>query len=217
MLTAAHCGVYAHYVQLGKLYQSPTLNQREGLNVETYKVVGTKYHPGWDKNTFNYDIMLLKLSAKSSKPAIKLQLSERNHDSNEFLTIVGWGTQSASSTTSSNALRDVEVNHMDKTYCKDEFYGGAVKESMMCAFRSGKDACQGDSGGPLMRKDSKGNFIQVGIVSWGYLCAVYPGVYADLSSNNSISSFLNEGVCSRQYGFFPHRRSCNRGKFKNVL
>ena len=72
-------------------------------------MVDRKYHPGWNRNTFNYDIMLLKLSGKSTKPTIRLQISERSWVRSEYLTIVGWGTQSAYSSASSNALRDVEV------------------------------------------------------------------------------------------------------------
>jgi hypothetical protein len=56
---------------------------------------------------------------------------------------------------------------------------------MICAesFET-KDTCNGDSGGPVFVKGADATLdIQVGIVSWGYKCAVdgYPGVYVRLS------------------------------------
>lgn len=54
---------------------------------------------------------------------------------------------------------------MDETFCAGTSQGGI-------------DSCQGDSGGPFFRKEGD-NWIQYGLVSYGFGCAVakQPGVY----------------------------------------
>jgi len=57
-----------------------------------------------------------------------------------------------------------------------------VTEDMICASANNGLAnhCEGDSGGPLVVNDTSGNWIQVGIVSWGKPCgrgAIPPGAY----------------------------------------
>ncbi len=59
--------------------------------------------------------------------------------------------------------------------------GTAIADTEFCAFQKGtnKDTCQGDSGGPMVVRDEGGNFVQVGVVSWGSGCGgTTPGVYA---------------------------------------
>lgn len=63
-----------------------------------------------------------------------------------------------------------------------------IDEKVMCAgyLKGGTDSCDGDSGGPLMwGKVHEGDifFYLIGVVSWGYKCAVpkLPGVYTRIT------------------------------------
>jgi secreted trypsin-like serine protease len=50
--------------------------------------------------------------------------------------------------------------------------GRIVNDNMICSgkLRTRRDTCQGDSGGPLFSKFPNGQFVQVGITSWGEGC-----------------------------------------------
>ena len=56
---------------------------------------------------------------------------------------------------------------------------------MLCAQEAGTDACNGDSGGPLAVEGEDGSYFQIGVISWGWGCAIpgLPGVYANLTAN----------------------------------
>ena len=61
-------------------------------------------------------------------------------------TVTGWGTLFAGGPQSST-LQEVDVKTIGNTECDNDYGGGIIKDSMICAKDSGKDACQGDSGG----------------------------------------------------------------------
>ena len=93
---------------------------------------------------------------------------------------------------SSESLLEVDVGYISNEECQTlydpdiDYYGYAsITNSMMCADSSneGKDSCKGDSGGPLIRKSSSNEEdMLVGVVSWGFGCATFPGVYSRISS-----------------------------------
>ena len=66
--------------------------------------------------------------------------------------------------------------------CRDSYGDKLIERVMVCAGYDGggRDSCNGDSGGPLLVPDGSSR-LQVGVVSWGYGCALpgLPGVYAE--------------------------------------
>ena len=86
-----------------------------------------------------------------------------------------------------DVLQMVEVPIVSNETCNAlESYDGSILDSMVCAglAEGGRDSCQNDSGGPLVVPDPSGDFIQVGVTSFGRGCASpnFYGVYTRVSS-----------------------------------
>jgi len=96
---------------------------------------------------------------------------------------IGWG-RLASGGEAPEVLHKVEVDVLSNKDCKESYSDGKIPiaENMLCAASPYKDACQGDSGGPLVIRNG-GDFVQIGITSWGEGCAqlTHPGVYTRVS------------------------------------
>lgn len=177
VVTAAHC--------LLKVTVS-TLRVRAG---STYRSLGGfisnaasfKIHEGYSTSTKINDIGVVRLKTKLSLgtniKAIPLATATPQHGS--AASCSGWGTTSYNGSSSAKLLY-IDTRIVGRTECGSSSYGygSKIRETMICAAASNKDACQGDSGGPLV-SDGK----LVGIVSWGTNCAAskYPGVYANVA------------------------------------
>ena len=101
--------------------------------------------------------------------------------------VMGWGQTREDSIVQEHRLHYASVHTVTDQKCAAAYRKTGVKlvaGEQMCAGSPGVDTCQGDSGGPMIGQGRRGEWVQVGIVSWGLGCARdgYPGVYTQLST-----------------------------------
>jgi secreted trypsin-like serine protease len=208
VLTAAHCMVAANgqhrpidmlEVTAGVLRLSRAEHQNH------YKVAEAIVHPGYDRRSQANDIALLRLDRDWTGPTALLP-SASDHDFAGTVTVAGFGATAEDQALSVGRTRKGErvgvmsdnlmaaelfispltecSAHYKKLAGEPAFDGLAVGDANICASSANvRDACQGDSGGPLLSKEGA-YMVQVGIVSFGYGCAVpgYEGVYTRVSA-----------------------------------
>lgn len=141
--------------------------------------------PGFSIETRGDDWALIKLDRTVDLPTLPLARGT-DHDTGTF-TIMGWGLTRETGLDQQRRLRYAKVPAVPGRTCVDAYRPVGVKvvvAESLCAGARGVDSCQGDSGGPMVRRDAKGRWLQVGIVSWGLGCgrAGYPGVYTRISA-----------------------------------
>jgi len=182
VLTAAHCvnrtGANTSIEVTGGNVdlQSPTIQRTTSTYV--YRA------PGYPGNS--EDWALIKLAKPLDLPTI----TPASDDSlnNGTFTIIGWGADRSGGLQQRYLLK-AQVPFVSDAACEAAYRGRErfVATKMLCAGdtqKGGVDTCQGDSGGPMLNRDAAGEWIQVGVVSWGIGCArkEYPGVYTEVST-----------------------------------
>jgi trypsin len=204
ILSAAHCVPTTQpedlYIRVG----FTDLNSNDG---QIYTVAEIISHPSYNDNTYDNDIVLIKLNSPinfGSLTADSILLANSANESAGLFDegtqakVTGWGhTSFGGSGSNSLLMGQVEIFN-NSTVQGWGTYVGALTNNMICAGiqSGGVDACQGDSGGPLVVSDN-GNYVQVGIVSWGDGCAEAnkPGVYTKVSNYiNWINNYVYPSV-----------------------
>lgn len=180
ILTAAHCAPTT-----AKPLSTIMVGSADRKQGKVFKLKRIISHPLYDPNTVDYDFSLLELrediTFDSTRAMVALPEQDETVTDGALCRVSGWG-DTMSLTESTSMLRATDVPTIHQGRCSDAYENfGGVTPRMLCAgyWEGGKDACQGDSGGPLV---SNGKLI--GVVSWGYGCAVegYPGVYSRVAA-----------------------------------
>jgi secreted trypsin-like serine protease len=170
-------------------------------------------HEGYNAQTHENDIALVQLAGPAtSKPAKIARLPSPIETEGRLSTVTGWGllrsryfdrekkiwidgetrqpiAEGQESQYLTETMMQVDLPLIDHIACRQAYEGdrgrGIDRRTICAGFaQGGKDACQGDSGGPLVTKDDGGNYVQIGVVSWGLGCARAgrPGVYSRISA-----------------------------------
>jgi len=148
IITAAHCTLGQNIDTFKVVVNEHDVTVDDGQ--EVLDICSKKEHPSYSSHTNAHDIAILTLckpvtfTPKVSPICLPEQPGE-DYD-NVLSTVTGWGTLSLGGA-QSDVLMGVNVTTIDNTECDNDYGGGVIQESMICAKAPGKDACQGDSGG----------------------------------------------------------------------
>ncbi|XP_040183615.1 transmembrane protease serine 11F-like isoform X2 [Rana temporaria] len=182
LTTAAHCfksnkDVNAWTVILGTNH----LTSGSGLSIRTIVI-----HENYTSGIVFNDIALIELSSpvyftQYIQPVCLADTLTAVPD-NSSCYVTGWGTLTDGGGSLPSILQQAQLMIISTSLCSSsQMYGAIIKPSMICAgYIEGKiDSCQGDSGGPLVALQSNNRWSLIGIVSFGYGCAIAnkPGVY----------------------------------------
>ncbi|KPI99986.1 Trypsin-1 [Papilio xuthus] len=142
-------------------------------------------HRGFDADSYNNDIALLKLRkpvnfSRIIKPVCLPPVG--TEPAGKEGIVVGWGRTSEGGQLPA-IVQEVKVPILSLNQCRGMKYRASrITSNMLCAGRASTDSCQGDSGGPLLVQQGD-KYQIVGIVSWGVGCGRpgYPGVYTRIT------------------------------------
>ena len=186
VLTAAHC--VARWSNTNKIVIG-LHDQKDKTGTETFTSVKVISHPQYNSKALDYDYAVIKLNGDSKFRTIDLNTTEINIPAADQAPInvwtAGWGTTSESGSLA-RILNKVEIPLVTTEACNAKTaYDGDITDRMICAglTAGGKDSCQGDSGGPLFMTQASGDFLLIGVVSWGEGCA-RPNKYGVYSKVN---------------------------------
>lgn len=162
------------------------------------KVSSIQVHPLYNSSRLQNDIALIRLSVPSSQPKIALFAGESDEAVppslvGEMTTAIGWGMADGVNWYFPEKLRQVDLPVVNNSFC-NAIYSIDLIASQICAgFFEGKDVCNGDSGGPIMSYID-GEWLHVGLVSYGAPCRDYGGWYGVYTRTSEYIDFIKQYV-----------------------
>lgn len=202
VLTAAHC----LFKPSGDLYPTRRVGITVGRTVLTSdqgQVRGVSeffIHPSYDFDSSDrFDAAVLKLDAPVAgiEPISVVSEEQDQYETPQrVLTVAGWGAVTSPKQTFPDRMEKASVPIVSDSRA-EEFYPNEFSRNLMVAAGGEeRDTCTGDSGGPIFDRTGSGEFIQVGITSFGKdVCGPRPGVYTEANAP-SIRNFIS-GAAAR--------------------
>nr|XP_016928491.1 seminase [Drosophila suzukii] len=135
-------------------------------------------------SSLNWDVGVIRMQSTLTGSGITtIPLCTVQWTAGDYMRVSGWGTTRYGNSNSSNQLRTVRIQLIQKTTCQRAYQNrDTLSAAAFCARSNGRDSCTGDSGGGAIFNNQL-----CGIVSWGLGCAdsKYPGVYTSVHRTRS--------------------------------
>ncbi|XP_059470819.1 brachyurin-like [Neocloeon triangulifer] len=171
VLTAAHC--VKPFSSFMLIFGAQT-REGQGQNSEIRESTSAVYHEKYNPNTMRNDIAMIYLPRPVELNSFVkvIKVATKLHDSNMLrkgvaATVAGWGKTSDAADVS-NILKTANLIIQGNNFCSSTYGTDSFTPNQICALgRNGDATCQGDSGGPLTLKDSNGELVIFGLVSYG--------------------------------------------------
>ena len=186
VLTAAHC-VDDYFFEATIVAGELNRFDNDGTEIEM-KVKRLILHPNYTgKPHYRNDIALLKLE-KFVKTNDYIQIASLPKSETNYGKVQsgGWGLTKGN--TNPNTLIIAHLKIMPRSQCR-KYWGRYITNKVICVAgeKDKNGTCQGDSGGGLMKKDHAGNYVVIGVTSFGeesesgYKCDLtIPGVFTNV-------------------------------------
>lgn len=190
ILTAAHCIVRTRGVEIvaGDYDLKNKEDSEQWRQVvkqiphEAYPSVGT---------VAPYDIAIFTLDKplEFDEYVQPIKIPEADEIFAGDVQIFGWGSMSNKSQPAFPSLLQTAVLQIIPIldcFQIPRMMGTPLHTTNICTgpLDSNLDACSGDSGGPLVQKTESGDYVLVGLVSWGYIpCGRGPSVFTRVSAH----------------------------------
>jgi len=232
VLTSAHCAKYKpegtyggtetyqafNGIEIGKSNLDDNGPAYDPYSLETYRLAYENLipeklhiHPSYNEETYENDVMLVKVYGISRYPPAKL--SRDTYEETGSITALGWGADSAQSEKRfSNILKSAQMDLIPTNTCRattvhvqdpitDEISQMSLHDhiynDMICAKSDERYMCYGDAGGPTIIEGSNGDEDEVyGLLSWGYGCVNhnYPAVITKISDHYN---WIRQMICNK--------------------
>jgi secreted trypsin-like serine protease len=194
ILTAAHCkDINLESARIGAYFYDS-----DDTNAETRQIETGRYPSDYDEedNWLN-DVMVLKITSPSSLPTIRLNDDFASPSDGQDVTAIGLGYTDYDAETHPDALLKVNLQTVAYEQCAADYTADKIDEDVMvCAgVQEGDEGtCNGDSGGPLLELRD-GEYVQVGIVSWGIEGCVAPNRPGVFTRVSGVKDWIDQMIC----------------------
>ncbi len=185
VLTAGHCVDDATPGDLQVLAGTVTLVAGSGDRVGVNRIV---IHPGYDPQTQVNDLALVELARQpsGSSPVRIAGVDDADLTSpGTVATTLGWGATAIVPAIGDypSRLQQTTLPIQPGAACVSTLGTAFVAELMVCAGTATRNTCLGDSGGPLLARTIDGQYVAVGVTSFGPCDAA--AAYTKVSASTS--------------------------------